>query len=54
MHENISAASPRVFQVIVCAQAPNGYIGARGEVDGPGHGSSSGGRLPIHTKPAGM
>ena len=54
MHASRSDAIPRAFQVIVCAPAPNGYDGARGEVDQPVRGSSSGGRLPIHPKPAGM
>ena len=33
MHGNRLDVIPRAFQVIVCAQVPNGYDGERGEVD---------------------
>ena len=33
MHRNRSDVIPRAFQVIVCAQVPNGYDDERREVD---------------------
>ena len=33
MHGNRLDAIPRAFQVIVCAQVPDGYDSERGEVD---------------------